>query len=154
MELEQDKKPTGYKRIRYFLIVENILIVLAFLLFAVGVYYIISFSAFTWFAVAYFFLGAAFFLFGVTIAFKMVKAFQPEDLPVFSNMIESDDIDPETGLMYFDSFTREAEKQLTLSMYEVYLASFEIEGLEHLRHFVGYQKAADTMAEIGNMNSL
>ncbi|MCR5848372.1 MAG: EAL domain-containing protein [Lachnospiraceae bacterium] len=151
MELEQEKKPTGYKKIRYFLIVENILIVLAFLLFAVGVYYIFTFSSFTWFAVAYFILGGAFFLFGVTIAFKMVKAFQRDDLPVFSNMTESEDVDPETGLPYFDSFTTEAESQLTLSMSDVYLATFEIEGLEHLRHFVGYQKAADTMAEIGSI---
>ena len=151
MELEQDKKPTGYKKIRYFLIVENILIVLAFLLFAVGVYYVFAFSSFTWFAIAYFFLGIAFFLFGVTIALKMIKAFQRDDLPVYSNMIESEDIDPETGLLYFDSFTTEAESQLTLSMSDVYLASFEIEGLEHLRHFVGYQRAADTMAEIGNI---
>jgi len=151
MDLEQDKKPTGYKKIRYFLIVENILIVLAFLLFAVGVYYVISFSAVSWFALAYFFLGAAFFLFGVTIAYKMVKAFQRDDLPVFLNMTESNDIDPETGLLYFDSFTKEAVNQLTLSMSDVYLASFEIEGLEHLRHFVGYQKAADTMAEIGGI---
>ncbi|MCR4649701.1 MAG: EAL domain-containing protein [Lachnospiraceae bacterium] len=151
MELEQDNKPTGYKKIRYFLIVENILIVLAFLLFAVGFYYVFSFASLTWFAAAYFSMGAAFFLFGITIALKMVKAFQRDDLPVYSNMIESDDVDPETGLPYFDSFTRTAETQLTLSMSDVYLASFEIEGLEHLRHFVGYQKAADTMAEIGNI---
>ncbi len=151
MELEQDKNPNGYKKIRYFLIVENILIVLAFLLFAVGVYYCFTFSSFTWFALAYFLLGTSFFLFGVTIAFKMVKAFQRDDLPVYSNMTESEDVDPETGLLYFDSFTRAAETQLTMSMSDVYLASFEIEGLEHLRHFVGYQKAADTMAEIGNI---
>ncbi|MBO4309487.1 MAG: EAL domain-containing protein [Lachnospiraceae bacterium] len=151
MELEQDNKPTGYKKIRYFLIVENILIVLAFLLFAVGFYYIFTFASFNWFSVAYFLLGFAFFLFGVTIAFKMVRAFQRDDLPVYSNMIGSDDIDPESGLLYFDSFTRDAEIQLSISMSDVYLASFEIEGLEHLRHYVGYQKAADTMAEIGNI---
>ncbi|MBQ2183220.1 MAG: hypothetical protein II399_01165, partial [Lachnospiraceae bacterium] len=151
MELEQDKKPSGYKKIRYYLIVENILIVLAFLLFAVGFYYIFTFSSFTWFALAYFFLGAAFFLFGITIAFKMVKAFQRDDLPLYLNMNESKDVDPETGLLYYDSFSKEAISQLTLSMTDVYLASFEIEGLEHLRHFVGFQRAADTMAEIGNV---
>lgn len=151
MELEQDKKPSGYKKIRYYLIVENILIVLAFLLFAVGVYYIFTFSSFTWFALAYFFLGTAFFLFGITIAFKMVKAFQRDDLPLYLNMNESKDVDPETGLLYYDSFSKEAISQLTLSMTDVYLASFEIEGLEHLRHFVGFQRAADTMAEIGNV---
>jgi EAL domain-containing protein (putative c-di-GMP-specific phosphodiesterase class I) len=151
MDLEQEKKPTGYKKIRYFLIIENVLVILAFLLFAVGVYYIFTFNSFTWFALAYFFLGGAFFLFGVTIAYKMVKAFQRDDLPVYINMTESDDVDPETGLPYFDSFTTAAESQLVISMSDLYLASFEIEGLEHLRHFVGYQKAADTMAEIGNV---
>ena len=151
MELEQEKKPSGYKKIRYFLIVENILIVLAFLLFAVGFYYIFTFSTFNWFAVAYFLLGAAFFMFGITIAYKMVKAFQRDDLPVFLNITESEDVDPETGLLYFDSFTTNAESQLTLSMSDVYLASFEIEGFEHLRHFVGYQRAADTMSEIGDI---
>lgn len=151
MELEQDKKPTGYKKIRYYLIVENIFIVLAFLFFAVGAYNIYSFGSVSWFTIAYFLFGAGFFLVGITIAYKMIKAFERDDLPVYSNMIESEDVDPETGLLYFDSFCHQAENQLSLSMSDVYLAGFEIEGIEHLRHFVGYQKAADTMAEIGSI---
>lgn len=151
MELEQDNKPTGYKKIRYYLIIENIFIVLAFLFFATAAYNIYSFGEISWFTIAYFLFGAGLFLVGVTIALKMVKAFKRDDLPVYSNMIESEDVDPETGLLYFDSFCHQAESQLTLSMSDVYLAGFEIEGIEHLRHFVGYQKAADTMAEIGNV---
>ena len=151
MDLEKESKPTGYKKIRYYLIVENLLIVLAFLLFAVGIYYIFAFNQVLWYTFAYCFGGAVFFLAGITIAFKMVKAFQRDDLPVYSNMIESDDVDPETGLLYFDSFCRCAEEQMSMSMTDVYFASFEIEGIEHLRHFVGYQKAADTMSEIGDV---
>ena len=89
MDLEQEKKPTGYKKIRYYLIIENILVIFAFLLFAVGVYNLFTFNSFTWFALIYFFFGGAFFLVGVTIAYKMVKAFQRDDLPVFISMTES-----------------------------------------------------------------
>ena len=151
MDLDKEQKPTGYKKIRYLLIVENIFIVLAFLLFAVGVYYIIGFEDLKWYAFAYCVLGILFFIAGITIALKMVKAFQRDDLPVYVNMTESEDVDPETGLLYFDSFCKDAEAQLNISMTDLYLASFEIEGIEHLRHFVGYQKAADTMAEIGEI---
>ncbi len=151
MELEQDKKVSGYKKIRYYLIIENIFIVLAFLLFAVGAYYIYAFFTLTWFALAYFLLGAGFFIVGLIIAFKMVKAFQREDLPIFLNITDSADVDPETGLLYLDTFSDKAIQQLAISMSDVYLAVFEIDGLEHLRHFVGSQKAADIKAEIGDV---
>ena len=38
MERENNSKKTGYKKIRYYLVTENVFIVLAFLLIAVGVY--------------------------------------------------------------------------------------------------------------------
>lgn len=151
MELDQDKKPKGYSKIRYFLIIENIFMILAFLMLMVGGYNIYTLGEISWFIIAYFSFGLGFFLVAVVIAIKLIKAFKRDDIPVYSNMTESDDVDPETGLLYFDSFTNLAENQLTMSMSDVYLASFEIEGIEHLRHFVGYQKAADTMAEIGNV---
>lgn len=152
MDLEKDNnKSSGYVKIRYYLIVENIFIVLAFLLEAVGIYYAFALEDFKWISILYILLGVIFFFAGLIIAIKLIKAFQRDDIPVYINMTESPDVDPETGLLYFDSFCRDAEAQLQISMSDVYLAQFEIDGIEHLRHFVGYQKAADTMNEIGEV---
>lgn len=151
MGFEQNKKSGGYRKIRYYLIIENVFIVLAFLLFAVGVYHYIVFGFRSWAPYAYMLLGLVMFCVGVTIAFKMTKAFTRDDLPVYSNIMASEEIDPETGLLYYDEFIKKAEIQLDMALTDSYLCSFQIEGAEHLRHFVGYQKAADTMSDIGDI---
>ena len=95
--------------------------------------------------------GILLFVVGLVIAIKMVKAFQRDDIPAYANLLESLDIDPETGLLYYDEFMKQADTRTQLALTTCYLACFQIEGVEHLRHFVGYQKAADTMAEIGDI---
>lgn len=151
MGFEQNKKTGGYRKIRYYLIIENVFIVLAFLLFAVGVYHYIVFGFRSWAPYAYMFLGLVLFSVGISIAIKMTRAFTRNDLPVYSNIMTSEDIDPETGLLYYDEFIKKAESQLDMALTDSFFCSFQIEGAEHLRHFVGYQKAADTMAEVGDV---
>lgn len=151
MEQKKEKTSKGYRKIRYFLLTENVFIVLAFLLLAVGAYNIIVFGPDKWVPYAYIAGGVVLLSVGITIAVKMIKAFQREDIPAYTNIMESEDVDPETGLLYYDNFYKKADLQLQLTLTNCYLATFQIEGIEHLRHFVGYQKAADTLSEIGDI---
>lgn len=148
---EKKKTSRGYRKIRYYLLTENVFIVLAFLLLAVGAYNIVEFGPEKWLPYFYLVSGVILLFVGITIALKMVRAFQREDIPAYDNILESDDVDPESGLLYYDNFLKQAELKLQMSLTGCYLASIQIEGIEHLRHFVGYQKAADTMAEIGEV---
>ena len=148
---KDEKQANGYKKIRYYLLTENLFIVLAFLLISVGAYYIVIYGPAYWSPYFYFVAGALLLLVGIGLAVKMLKAFNRNDIPAYANILVSDDADPETGLLYYDNFTKKAELQLELSLTNCYLATFQIEGVEHLRHFVGYQKATDTMTEIGNI---
>lgn len=150
-ELEEKKQLSAYRKIRYYLLVENIFIVLAFLLFAVSAYHFVAFGIQSLIPYIYAIAGIGFFVVGIVIAIKMTKAFNRDDIPVYSNIMASNDVDPEIGLLYYDGFTKVALEQVSVALTPVYLASFQIEGVEHLRHFVGYQKAADTMAEVGEV---
>ena len=151
MERENNSKQTGYKKIRYYLVTENVFIVLAFLLIAVGAYNFWASGFSYWVSYIYICAGIILFVVGLIIAIKMIKAFQRDDIPAYANLLESIDIDPETGLLYYDEFMKQADTRTQLALTTCYLACFQIEGVEHLRHFVGYQKAADTMAEIGDI---
>lgn len=147
--MERDTKQTGYKKIRSYLITENVFIVLAFLLIAVGVYNFYTAGYSYWFSYAYVCGGIILLVVGIVIAIKMIRAFQRNDIPAYVNIMDSPDVDPESGLLYYDQFMKQADTRVQLALTPCYLACFQIEGFEHLRHFVGYQKAADTMAEIG-----
>lgn len=147
----KEERVSGYKKMRYYLLTENILIVLAFLLLAVGVYFIFVFGMDYLVTYLYLIGGAILLIMGITIALRMIKAFSREDIPAYTNILASEDTDPETGLLYYDNFSKRAEIQMELALSTAYLATYQIEGIEHLRHFVGYQKAADTVAEIGNI---
>jgi len=153
MKKDKESKMSGYKKIRYYLVTENIFIVLAFLLIAVGVYNLVDVGLGQWLPYTYICAGAILLVVGVTIAIKMIKAFQREDIPAYVNLLESEDVDPESGLLYYDSFIKKADTQMQLALTSCYLVCFHIDGIEHLRHFVGYQKSADTMAEIGGLFS-
>lgn len=151
MERDKEGKQSGYNKIRYYLMTENIFIVLAFLLIAVGVYNILTMGADQWLPYTYIFAGCILLVVGITIALKLVRAFHREDIPAYMNIMESEDIDPELGLFYYDTFIKKADTQMQLTLTSCFLVCYHIDGIEHLRHFVGYQKAADTMNEIGEI---
>lgn len=151
MEKERDSKTTGYRKIRYYLVTENLFIVLAFLLIAVGVYNFYTAGYSYWFAYAYVCAGIILMVVGIVIAIKMIKAFQRNDIPAYVNIMSSEDMDPESGLLYYDQFLKQADTRVQLALTPCYLVTFQLEGVEHLRHFVGYQKAADTIADIGDI---
>lgn len=149
--LKEKNKEVGHRKIRYYIVTENVFIVLAFLLMAVGVYNLIWNDVRKMYFYCYVAAGIVLLVVGISIAFKIAKAFQREDIPIYTYIMESTDTDPETGLVYYDGFVKKAETQLQLTLTPCYLASFQMEGIEHLRHFVGYKRAADTMAEIGEI---
>lgn len=151
MSLLKDNKQSGYKKIRNYLLMENIFIVLAFLLIIVGVYNVLTVGFEQWYPYTYIFAGAIFLVVGVAIALTLIRAFQREDIPAYMNIMESEDIDPELGLYYYDTFIKKADTQMQLTLTNCFLVCYHIDGIEHLRHFVGYQKAADTMNEIGEI---
>ncbi len=151
MKKQKDGKQSGYKKIRYYLMMENIFIVLAFLLIAVGFYNILTMGAEQWYPYTYIFAGCIFLVVGIAVALTLVRAFQREDIPAYMNILESEDIDPELGLYYYDTFIKKADTQMQLTLTSCFLVCYHIDGIEHLRHFVGYQKAADTMNEIGEI---
>ena len=80
MKKDKESKMSGYKKIRYYLVTENIFIVLAFLLIAVGVYNLVDVGLGQWLPYTYICAGAILLVVGVTIAIKMIKAFQREDI--------------------------------------------------------------------------
>ena len=150
-EKEKQSQKGSYNKIRYYLVTENVFIVLAFLLIAVGVLNLVYTGL--GYLVTYIYLIAGVVLLGVgiTIAYKMIVAFSRKDVPIYNNLMTSTDVDPEIGLYYYDVFLEKADSHLQLALSSCYLASFQLEGIEHLRHFVGYQRSADTMAEIGEI---
>ncbi len=151
MKKEKEVKQTGYKKIRYYLLIENVFIVLAFLLMSVGMYHVFAFGWDQWLAYTYILAGGIMLVVGIAIAFTLIRAFQREDIPAYMSIMESDDVDPESGLYYYDTFIKKADTQMQLALTSCYLVCYHIDGIEHLRHFVGYQKAADTMYEIGEV---
>ena len=126
MERENNSKKTGYKKIRYYLVTENVFIVLAFLLIAVGVYnfWVSGFSY--WISYIYVCAGIVLFVVGLVIAIKMVKAFQRDDIPAYVNLLESQDVDPESGLLYYDQFIKQADTRTQLALTTCYLACFRL----------------------------
>lgn len=151
MDRNKDTKQSGYMKIRYYLILENLMIVLAFLLIVVGFYNMLTLGADRWYPYTYIFAGVILLTAGIIVALRLIKAFQREDIPAYMSIMESEDIDPEFGLYYYDTFVKKADTQMQLSLTNCFLVCYHIEGIEHLRHFVGYQKAADTMYEIGEI---
>ena len=86
MERENNSKQTGYKKIRYYLVTENVFIVLAFLLIAVGAYNFWASGFSYWVSYIYICAGIILFVVGLIIAIKMVKAFQRNDIPAYVNI--------------------------------------------------------------------
>ena len=153
--LEKGKKTqvnqNSYQKLRYLLILENVLIVLAFGLFIVVYFNYTSVGTINLMIVLYTLLGLALLICGIATFLRIVKLLSRKDLPVYQNFLEDENVDPETGLYYYDVFSGEVEDAMQISLINCYLASFQLEGFEHLRHFVGFQKATDTMAEIGEV---
>ena len=135
-EKEKQSQKGSYNKIRYYLVTENVFIVLAFLLIAVGVLNLVYTGL--GYLVTYIYLIAGVVLLGVgiTIAYKMIVAFSRKDVPIYNNLMTSTDVDPEIGLYYYDVFLEKADSHLQLALSSCYLASFQLEGIEHLRHFV------------------
>ena len=156
--LEQKKKKkknpatqNSYTKLRYLLIVENVLIALAFSIFIVVYFNIDIIGEFTIWIGLLLALGLGLLTGGAVIFYRIVKNLSRKDLPIYQNFLGDENVDPETGLYYYDVFTAEVSDAMSISLINCYLASFQLEGFEHLRHFVGSQKAADTMAEIGEV---
>ncbi len=140
-----------YTKFRYLLIVENVLIALAFGLFIVVYFNISSIGHLNLLIIWMISLGIGLLVGGLVIFFRIIKVLSQKDLPVYQNFLGDENVDPETGLYYYDVFSNEVTDAMQISLINCYLASFQIEGFEHLRHFVGFQKATDTMAEIGEV---
>ena len=142
----------SYTKLRYLLIVENVMIALAFSLFSVVYFNFVHLGyVFNLFILFLLLLGVGLFISGLVIFSKIVKILSRKDLPVYQNFLDDENVDPETGLYYYDVFAAEVSDAMSISLINCYLASFQLEGFEHLRHFVGFQKATDTMAEIGEV---
>ena len=142
----------SYTKLRYLLIVENVMIALAFSLFIVVYFNFVHLGyVFNLFILFLLLLGVGLFISGLLIFSKIVKILSRKDLPVYQNFLDDENVDPETGLYYYDVFAAEVSDAMSISLINCYLASFQLEGFEHLRHFVGFQKATDTMAEIGEV---
>ncbi len=149
-EKKKKEEKTGIQRVRYLLIIENIIMVLAFGLFIVSYYNFQSFGGFGVFLIILLGIAVLLLCVGISLFVKIIKTLGRKDLPIYQN-IEDENIDPETGLYYYDIFAEEVEDAMQISLMNCYLASFQLEGFEHLRHFVGFQKATDTMMEIGEV---
>ncbi|MBR3040805.1 MAG: EAL domain-containing protein [Lachnospiraceae bacterium] len=150
-EKKPEKNQNSYLKLRYYLVIENVLIALAFSLFIVFYFNCTSLGTVTIWAWLFLALGIGLLVCGLVIFFKIVKTLSRKDLPVYHNFLEDENVDPETGLYYYDVFASEVEDAMQISLINCYLASFQLEGFEHLRHFVGFQKATETMAEIGEV---
>ena len=150
-EKKQDNRNrNSYTKFRYLLIVENVLIALAFSIFIVVYFNVTSIGFNVWIGMLLVF-GLFLLTGGSAIFFRIVRFLSRKDLPVYQNFLGDENVDPETGLYYYDVFTNEVTDAMSISLINCYLASFQLEGFEHLRHFVGFQKATDTMAEIGEV---
>ena len=152
---EKKKNPqltNSYTKLRYLLIVENVLIALAFSLFIVVYFNFVNLGHnFNLWILFLLLLGIGLLFGGLYVFSKIVKKLSRKDLPVYQNFLDDENVDPETGLYYYDVFAQEVTDAMSISLINCYLASFQLEGFEHLRHFVGFQKATDTMAEIGDV---
>lgn len=148
---KKGKNRNSYTSFRYLLIVENVLIALAFSLFIVVYFNVTSIGHFNVWIVLMLLFGVALLAGGAAIFFRIVKFLSQKDLPVYHNFLDDENVDPETGLYYYDIFNNEVTDAMSISLINCYLATFQIDGFEHLRHFVGLQKAGDTMAEIGEV---
>ena len=149
--VDKKQNKNSYTEFRYLLIVENVLIALAFSLFIVVYFNITHIGHLTVWIALMFIFGGALLAGGAAIFYRIVKFLSQKDLPVYHNFLGDENVDPETGLYYYDVFTNEVTDAMSISLINCYLASFQLEGFEHLRHFVGLQKAAETMTEIGEV---
>ncbi len=149
--VDKKQNKNSYTAFRYLLIVENVLIALAFSLFIVVYFNITQIGHLTVWIALMFIFGGALLAGGAAIFYRIVKFLSQKDLPVYHNFLGDENVDPETGLYYYDVFTNEVTDAMSISLINCYLASFQLEGFEHLRHFVGLQKAAETMTEIGEV---
>ena len=148
---QNGRNRNSYTSFRYLLIVENVLIALAFSIFIVVYFNVISLGHFNFWIALLLLFGGSLLAGGAAIFYRIVKFLSQKDLAVYQNFLGDENVDPETGLYYYDVFSNEVADAMSISLMSCYLASFQLEGFEHLRHFVGLQKASDTMAEIGEV---
>ena len=131
--LEKGKKTqvnqNSYQKLRYLLILENVLIVLAFGLFIVVYFNYTSVGTINLMIVLYTLLGLALLICGIATFLRIVKLLSRKDLPVYQNFLDDENVDPETGLYYYDVFSGEVEDAMQISLINCYLASFQLEVL-------------------------
>lgn len=145
------KKPEKKNTIRYHLFLENALVVLSFSLFLVSFFNYTIAKTFTPMQGILIVLGVVLLIFAIITFYKIVKTLQKNDIPIDPDNKDGDELDSETGLYYYDVFAEKVEEAMRISLMNCYMASFQLDGFEHLRYYLGYPKAPETMREIGKM---
>ena len=94
----------SYTSFRYLLIVENVLIALAFSIFIVVYFNVISLGHFNFWIALLLLFGGSLLAVGAAIFYRIVKFLSQKDLAVYQNFLGDENVDPETGLYYYDVF--------------------------------------------------